>query len=119
VCPVPQHLQQLGAKAAFDKTKADFSMLSPQPLYISDVLQSVRHGITRDLPDVKADAIGCLACSAQPVQQQGYCCVIYVSCTASLTYHDKNTGGPFGGVVHTLYAIYKQKYYLVAVVLSD
>lgn len=40
---VLQHLQQLGAKAAFDRTKADFSRLSPQPLYISDVLQSVSH----------------------------------------------------------------------------
>ena len=36
-----QVLQQLGVKAAFDETKADFSKLSPEALCISDVLQSV------------------------------------------------------------------------------
>jgi serine protease inhibitor len=36
-----QHLKQLGVTSSFDRTKADFSKLSPQPLYISDVLQSV------------------------------------------------------------------------------
>lgn len=35
------HLKQLGVTSSFDRTKADFSKLSPQPLYISDVLQSV------------------------------------------------------------------------------
>jgi len=36
-----QHLQQLGVKVPFDKSKADFSRLSPEALFISDVLQSV------------------------------------------------------------------------------
>lgn len=38
---VLQHLKQLGVKSSFDRTKADFSRLSPEPLFISDVLQSV------------------------------------------------------------------------------
>lgn len=62
VFSAPQHLQQLGAKAAFDKTKADFSRLSPQPLYISDVLQSVRRGLScLPLPNVTTGAISCVA----------------------------------------------------------
>lgn len=36
-----QHLQKLGVKVPFDKNKADFSRLSPEALFISDVLQSV------------------------------------------------------------------------------
>lgn len=39
---LPQHLKQLGIKASFDRTKADFSKLCAEPMFISDVLQSVR-----------------------------------------------------------------------------
>lgn len=52
-----QHLKQLGVKTAFDRTKANFSKLSPEPLYISDVLQSV-----------------------SIFSEQLWCCVVVVSC---------------------------------------
>lgn len=41
VCFALQSLKQLGVKAPFDKSQANFSKLSPEPLFISDVLQSV------------------------------------------------------------------------------
>lgn len=41
LCVCLQHLKQLDIKSSFDRTKADFSKLSTEPMYISDVLQSV------------------------------------------------------------------------------
>jgi hypothetical protein len=42
-----QSLIQLGLKTVFDPDKADFSRLSDQPLFISDVLHSVSDGFHR------------------------------------------------------------------------
>ncbi len=40
-CCTLQHLKQLGVASPFDRSRADFSKLSPEPLFITDVLQSV------------------------------------------------------------------------------
>ena len=44
LCASPlQHLLSMGVKVAFDEKVANFKKLSDDPLFISDVLQSVSH----------------------------------------------------------------------------